>query len=720
MKTVPPTTSLPLSSKPPNSSIVDYPSLRSQGLALLQHLTGDRWTDHNEHDPGITILEQVCYALTDLSYRAGFSVVDLLAEEGREAWPDTFSPRRMLHSGPVSLSDWRKLLLDLPRVANARILPVDTRVEDLDPNVYLDRTMRTIRLDSPQHYQQVEPLNLQGLYRIDYVLEEPADPTTETAREQEVTAAIRACFHAHRNLGEDLHEIRRIVEVPISVVAKVEIGAVAHPEELLAEIYDRIRLYFSPSIRFYSLQEQLAKGHSLTDSMDSPMLDHGYLDEAELADFHIRHSLRISDLIRLIMDLEGVHAVRLLQLQDEKGELLASTQEGEAWEWSMEPHQAGSLAILDNLMSSTAPGITFWQEGNKFAVDWDDTREGILERIESEDPHRHRKNEEELDQLPPLGRDREVSSYQSILDQFPDLYGIGQNGLPATSSPQRRAQAKQLQAYLAFFDQLLANEFSQLAAFRSFFDLDQSLPVDSYFSQSLIGKAPGFEAIADSAAYPLSLQNMETHAAKDRRRRRNRQKRLVHHLLARFGERFTDFITAQSGDLSHERAFLRDYPHLSYRRFAAFDYSQPAWNNANVAGLEVRLHQMLGMGPLDQGPLSDLSDVDLGGLHLVEHLLLRPTRGDGFQQSPLLLLPFNGEENHPPLEDPYSLQISFVLPGWLNRFQETHDKEGISQTIRSQCPAHLRIYLHWLGQAEMTAFENAYRLWLHQIPRYQR
>ena len=27
------------------------------------------WTDHNTHDPGITVLEALCYVLTDLQYR---------------------------------------------------------------------------------------------------------------------------------------------------------------------------------------------------------------------------------------------------------------------------------------------------------------------------------------------------------------------------------------------------------------------------------------------------------------------------------------------------------------------------------------------------------------------------------------------------------------------------------------------------------------------------
>ena len=36
---------------------------------MIRALSGKVWTDHNLHDPGITTLEALCYALTDLGYR---------------------------------------------------------------------------------------------------------------------------------------------------------------------------------------------------------------------------------------------------------------------------------------------------------------------------------------------------------------------------------------------------------------------------------------------------------------------------------------------------------------------------------------------------------------------------------------------------------------------------------------------------------------------------
>ena len=48
---------------------MDFEYLRTSGIKHIQQLAGQVWTDYNLHDPGVTILEVLCYALTDISYR---------------------------------------------------------------------------------------------------------------------------------------------------------------------------------------------------------------------------------------------------------------------------------------------------------------------------------------------------------------------------------------------------------------------------------------------------------------------------------------------------------------------------------------------------------------------------------------------------------------------------------------------------------------------------
>ncbi|MBP1650009.1 MAG: hypothetical protein H6Q26_166, partial [Bacteroidetes bacterium] len=54
---------------------LDFTRLRSEGIGYLAQLSGKIWTDHNVHDPGITILETLCYALLDLGYRTNLPAV---------------------------------------------------------------------------------------------------------------------------------------------------------------------------------------------------------------------------------------------------------------------------------------------------------------------------------------------------------------------------------------------------------------------------------------------------------------------------------------------------------------------------------------------------------------------------------------------------------------------------------------------------------------------
>ncbi len=44
---------------------LDFKKLLDDGIADVQHMAGENWTDYNVHDPGVTILEQLCYALTE-------------------------------------------------------------------------------------------------------------------------------------------------------------------------------------------------------------------------------------------------------------------------------------------------------------------------------------------------------------------------------------------------------------------------------------------------------------------------------------------------------------------------------------------------------------------------------------------------------------------------------------------------------------------------------
>lgn len=125
----------------------DFAGLRRQGIKYIEQTGSDHWTDYNTSDPGITMLEAVSYAITDLAYRTGFEIKDLLASEKptKDAWKQVFyTARQILPNSPLTISDYRKLLIDIKGVRNAWIesskdyeVPVwvDYNYSRLDPHL---------------------------------------------------------------------------------------------------------------------------------------------------------------------------------------------------------------------------------------------------------------------------------------------------------------------------------------------------------------------------------------------------------------------------------------------------------------------------------------------------------------------------------------------------------------------------------------------------------
>ena len=104
----------------------DFWKLRDAGINLISRLGSDFWTDYNTHDPGITILEAVSYAITDLGYRTGFDMKDLLApsQQSNKAWEHIFyTARQIFHCNPLTINDYRKIIIDVRGVRNAWIEP---------------------------------------------------------------------------------------------------------------------------------------------------------------------------------------------------------------------------------------------------------------------------------------------------------------------------------------------------------------------------------------------------------------------------------------------------------------------------------------------------------------------------------------------------------------------------------------------------------------------
>lgn len=682
---------------------MDYAFLREEGIRHLERMAGQLWTDFNTHDPGITILEQLCFALTDLGYRIAYELPDLLSREGEPTYDSLYSPAQILTSNPVTLTDLRKLVIDVPGVKNAWVEKVE---EQEIPLYFRSGDALSVQGDAVA----AEPVFLRGLHRVLIEISHLLYTDGSVEQIEEVRREVVRQLHSHRGLCEDFESIKVLEPQEIRVSARIEIDAESDAGVILHGIFQKAADYISPPVRRSSLEQLFEAGQEVDQIFDGPLLKHGFIDSDELRRAQRRTDLRTSDLIREIMDVSGVRAVRTISI--------SAGVTPEQWLLRLDPDKA---PILDLSASS----IVLERSRLPASVDVDSAIDAHYQQLRESDA-RQRITPTAWDIPPPPGRDRKVGSYYSIQDQFPATYGIGEMGLPESASPRRKAQAKQLKAYLMFFDQLLANYFSQLAHVRDLFSFSapstgsgQAPSHTTYFSQMIDDPALAIDDIRRSGPsdHRTRLQQItenpyassELPSAPGDSSRRNR---FLNHLMARFAERFTEYSLLSFGANAQERtssaqktvqdkqAFLKDYPRISRARGTAFDCMAP-YGGANISGLEQRIKRLLG---LDEG--------EDEFFYLVEHILLRPMEGDENQRIPVLEDIMG--------RDPYSLQLSFMFPAWPQRFQDGHGEivEFISRTVREETPAHLIPYIQWLDRASMATFEAANLDWLDQRRRY--
>ena len=294
-----------------------------------------------------------------------------------------------------------------------------------------------------------------------------------------------------------------------------------------------------------------------------------------------------------------------------------------------------------------------------------------------------------LDLIPLPGRFRDVTSYLPMETDLPRIYGVGAGALPDTAGPARQAKANQLRAFMTLFDQLLANEYSQLGELGSLFSAAQGSP-RTYVGQ-LVGTSDDRPPILAPDFSEADLPDMLEGTA-DAAQRRNR---FLNHLLARFAETITDdplatreVLPADPATpdvlpnrlLDAKRQFLSDMPRLGSGRGAGANYL--SGNKPSVLADRVRLR--LG-----------LPDDTATRFLVVEHILLRALPEDAINAVPLLEAASRG--------DPWSSQLSFVISEALRPLEKL-----IQRVAREETPAHLVAYLVWLDTTAFAAFAATY------------
>jgi hypothetical protein len=101
---------------------------------------------------------------------------------------------------------------------------------------------------------------------------------------------------------------------------------------------------------------------------------------------------------------------------------------------------------------------------------------------------------------------------------------------------------------------------------------------------------------------------------------------------------------------------------------------------------------------------------DSAGLHLIEHILLRP-RDTSFELMDVCL----GDCDCKCEMDPYSFRASVVLPYWPDHFDSMAFRQYFEDKINEEAPAHVMLKVCWLSNELMRRFEVAYRNWIEKL-----
>jgi hypothetical protein len=372
-------------------------------------------------------------------------------------------------------------------------------------------------------------------------------------------------------------------------------------------IWFEIERYFNPPVLFYSLQEMMAEKVPVEEIFNGPELSNGFIKASDLENAALKKVLRTSDLVNLLMEIDGVIAVNNLMLTkyDEEGNVARG---------AADPSWVNGKPVFDANKSSASwllyvkemhqprlyPNFSrfmFYKNGLPFQPRIDEVKDTLTQlRGEAERP----KFSGAQNDLPvPGGQFANTEDYFPVQYSLPAVYGVGPAGLPSQAAAQRKGAAKQLKAYLLIYEQLLGNAFAQIAHLPDLFSLNPNVGKTYFvkeFSEELIA---GYNGITSGLNKPALEGMAETFSEFQERRNR-----FLNHLLARFGEQFSEYalmLTNLQGKpvaathlIDDKISFLKKYPIISHDRARAFDFKQKYCNPSNISGLEKRITLLLG------------------------------------------------------------------------------------------------------------------------------
>ncbi|MCX6318961.1 MAG: hypothetical protein NTW29_16910 [Bacteroidetes bacterium] len=418
--------------------------LNEQGFAYIQEHMGPEWTNLNPGDPGVTILEQVCYALTELGYCNEFPVKDILTRSNGtfQFYDQFYKPQQLFTTSPVTGEDYRKYLIDgVTGVENAVITPVEN------------------------------PDGSHCIYKVLLLVRSGYE-------EQAIADICRAAFYylnKARNTGELF-----LFPRPLRIKTFFLSGTIGIRQEnmqyrLLKAMQAKINDYIFPRVVQAGYDSIQHVDSTINQILDGPLLNNGYILPGWTGSK--MDTVNVINLPSLLLSIPGVDTVSGLAFYNDI-KIDSPPASPPAPADKVITCLPDEILYIDLIDSRASTNLTITVSGTPVAFN----PELILPPVLPSSPEQsvnlvYGKTPGALDVFP-KGVYRDIDNYYSIQQTFPAIYHVGYEGTAGNVTESDKARAKQLKGYLSLADQLLANQFAQLANVPQLFSFKNATTAD--------------------------------------------------------------------------------------------------------------------------------------------------------------------------------------------------------------------------------------------------
>lgn len=451
----------------------DFHALRDKGLAFIQEHIGPEWSHLNPTDPGVTILQQVCYALTELGYCNDFSIADILTDAGGEIKADDqfYFPKKILTTSPVTTADYRRYLTDgIKKIKNAVILP--------------------------------SAFNGLNIYQVYLYIDEQAETKDDITDDKtdDITGICSAAYNLLnkcRNLGELFLMPVMLEPVYWLICGSIELDEIKDRAKIMKLVQERIRAYIFPEFETLTNDQMVADGILANDIFNGPVLKNGYTPGTIPGEK--KDHLNVMELVSIISSISGVREVSIDGFCSAPG----SVPQAQALVYA---HQVLAFDILASLqgkmLNLSSGGVNISADYNLNTLPGDGTDSKKV--IPSSNNTGFTASGDSLLSIPGTSY-RDINTYFSIQNTFPEIYAVGADAVESNASAYQVARSRQLKGYLTLFDQVIANQFSQLANTASILSFKNKFYASPSAAQSFYAVKNVFER--EHMNYPVPYES---------------------------------------------------------------------------------------------------------------------------------------------------------------------------------------------------------------------